>query len=133
MERSRGRGAYSQASSIIVVISNGVRGGDCRSMSQRLLHRQDLRYVQSIVCSMYDIVTFLVARKKHSDFHSDLCYVNQRKTPPTNAGQCNANAPSNGIEQEQIQTLHSSFLNELMIHSSIERQKTDKEICTAFT
>jgi hypothetical protein len=83
-ERSRGRGTYSQASSIIIITSNG--GGYCRSMSRRFLHRQDLGYVQSITCSMYDIMTFLMARKKLSHFHSDLCYaMNAKHLPPTSA------------------------------------------------
>jgi hypothetical protein len=84
IERSRGRGMYSQASSIIIITSNG--GGYCRSMSRHFLHRQDLRYVQSITCSMYDIMTFLMARKKLSHFHSDLCYaMNAKHLPPTSA------------------------------------------------
>lgn len=109
MERSRELSTYFQASSIIVITSNGA--GCRRSMSQRLLHRQDLRYVQSTMCSIYDIMTFLMARKKPSHFHSDLCYaINAKHLSLTLVqGNANANAPScalfkrcNGIEQERI-------------------------------
>jgi hypothetical protein len=69
-------------------------------------------YIQSIMCcSIYGIVTFLVARKKPSHFHSDLSYAINAKTLLANASavQCSADAPNcalikrcNGIEQEQI-------------------------------
>jgi hypothetical protein len=77
-ERPRGRGTSSQASSIIVITSKGA------------VRRQDLRYVQSIMRYIYDIMTFLVTRKKPSHLHSDLSHAINAKHLSSTQVQCNA-------------------------------------------
>jgi len=94
-EQPRGRDTSSQASSIIVITSKGA------------VRRQDLRYVQSFMCYIYDIMTFLVTHKKPSHFHSELSHTINAKHLSSTQVQCNALKCAlikryNGIEQKQI-------------------------------